>query len=55
MREGLLKNLRIYSVGLRCHEKGHLDIFLENWSLARNKIKIFKKQSACFSQFERIK
>ena len=30
-------------------------ISLENWSLARNKIKIFKKQSVCLSQFERIK
>ena len=30
-------------------------IFLENWSLARNKIKIFKKQSVCLSQLEIIK
>ena len=54
MREAFLKNLRIYSVG--CHGNGHLGpIFLKNWSLARNKINLFKKQSVCLSQFERNK
>ena len=52
---GISKNLRIHSVGLRCHGKGHLAIFLENWSIARNKIKISKNQSVSLSQFKVIK